>query len=627
MKTKLYINGLLVNDCIDKETPFVLACALSDAGVPTKEYSDTLTLWGEAAKMVYDGLVVPDNCGNGFFVVEAFDECCTTPDNPNGKVYTGLLKGKDVLWCCEDKGCKVDVSFTSNDENSEVLNCLNNTSIWESENDEFINANHPLIPYCIEARPTVNHVVRLLLGSLVIGLLVFIFPLVLLIVTIICLIVNAINAIPFITLDGQIGTFCDQFNPNGAALVDLSDIRDFFKDIYEQLQDEIIGCGRVHPSPYLRNYLKNGANNCGKTFKSSIYCQSSGTPYDEINAQGQSFNPYYCASYFFAPVKKGLRKNEAINNNIHWIHENRPNKTLPQLLKELEKLHYGTKARIKDNCVIFEPLEWFNQNCHSGVYYDDLENDGQIVEGVCFEYNDNSNKCKTDIKYTQDAIELMGNEALQSGLNDIDRYSNIYDWCFTEGATVREDTEECNLPFGAARFRNDTIDEDSFFKYLPLVSFLGGLTSIFNAFGNFGMADAIRDSEKYLLLAQGTTQLPKLLVIDKSTPNDCALVYCKEPTNPDVGLNYTQYEFNTPYYLEETINIGGCKGLYENFWYKYGEDLTIGCLDFEFTVCMSCELLERLGVGEVMDIKGKTATVTSLSKDFTNRLITVKGYV
>ena len=168
-----------------------------------------------------------------------------------GDYFDYTIKSSDLRWC-ENSICTFDVTIKQQDE---VLNCIKSTLVadnWQGWFNASIDANdpnakrHPRFSYCNEQRP--NGIMVMLWYFAVILMTISLFVIVPLVV-----VINSVLAIlHFIKkILSKLG-----FNTSRWNIPDIINGSDL-KDTYAQFFVESAGCGREHPAPLIRDYIKN----------------------------------------------------------------------------------------------------------------------------------------------------------------------------------------------------------------------------------------------------------------------------------------------------------------------------------------------------------------------------------
>jgi len=534
MSLKIELNGQLINGRIDGTENFEITESLDRVEKTVlKRFSSELTFYDDGFDIIKTELIDP---ANGFFntvEVRVFDDCCG-----GDPVFVGVIRGDSIDWC--EPGCFVSANLT---EEPEALNCVKSTLIYDDHNGFATNRAHPAVRYCVEPRPAfiqialifIYFVLDLILIAILIPLIAVIFV-IFSIVFAICLVIALILLIiPGVDPPDCTGGFTNPVNVINEIL-----------EVYDNLQNLLIQCGRVHPSPYAREYIKNVCDKCGLQFQSSILNDPSSI--------------YYNVAFFSAEVQKGRAPD---TTNFSLIGKNVPLYTLEQFLNEILNPTFNGDWRIVGNTLIFEREDFFSAG-PVWINTVELDNQGLLIDSeVCFNWIDDERPAFGRFEYAKDPQEYLGAEAFN-------RYNDLIDWNVPPDPSQSGESTTI-LQVGAARFRSDGVELDvlDFFA-----DFLGGAV-------NAIFAGAFSESEKYLLMSQHTAYLPKLLLLKDSTPNDNNLTenfysdsYTGSPVvvpgESNVDVIDQDQRFNLPLWFNEGVissgystNIDGT--LYGNF--------------------------------------------------------------
>jgi hypothetical protein len=350
---------------------------------------------------------------------------------------------------------------------------------------------------------------------------------------------------------------CKKYSP-GQVIEIYKETLDFIKGI--------TGCGRYHPSPYVRNYIDHICRIAGCTWESSIFTPTSS---------------YYNTIYLYAPSEKG--RNDDKDN---LIIDNIPNKTGIDFLNELCEVfnadYWITNGKLK--------LERYDTFYLENNIWIDIANLGdRLVENVCYSWSNGNKYAGAIIKYTEDATDEIGNEALKNHL-----YKEIIDWN-TPMKAGQKGLKKVTIPFGALRVRDDGIDDDI-------------LTELFEAL----------QYKSNIILYKDKTSIPKLIITDGNIKHAKPVKF--------------NGQYNRPYYIDENDAAGTL--------YKYHQidNPRLGYVkkyDFSFTFEYTCgELIEFMQnngfLKQVNLLKGgvtEKGIVEELEVNFKQKTIQVKGTV
>jgi hypothetical protein len=556
---KLELNGTLITGRIDGVENFSLTLRNQDEdGSLAKSFSSELTFYDDGYQIIKQ-ILVDDPIGYSNEVqVKVYDSCC------RDAVFVGLIKGDAIDWC--EPGCWVSANLV---EDTSVVNCIRSTLIWDNHNG-FLSRNHPIIRYCIEMKPEfIQYVLYYLLFMINIQFQLIILPFIpaifLLIssVYLICLLVRIICAgislsfrILGRTITIRIGPFCNPPNCNTSFTNPVTAIN-FMLDVIRDANRQIIACGRFHPSPFIRDYVKNVCDKCGLVFQSSILNDPS--------------SPYYNAVMFAAQIKKGRKKD---STDYTLINDNKPVETLETLLNDYIKPTFNAEFRIVNGILVVERKDFF-LTLNQWIDTEQLLNDGKIVDDqVCYNWTEQERWAFGRYQYAPDAQDYMGNEAL------VPRYNEIVDWNVPYSPS-QSGEREVILQLGAARHRQDGIDTDI---YTFFQNALGGVI-------NAVFAGAFSFYNRALLINQHTAFNYKFLILNPSSDGEVNHYYDNTFCGGDPGAA-TDERFNYPFWFVPGFknNLYGIPNNGVGFhWIDDPRLPGVTKWDFKFTFIFDCE--------------------------------------
>jgi hypothetical protein len=540
----LKINGTPIQGRIDGLEDFTLNYSRdSETGRTQKSYTNQLKFYDDGFAIIYPLMVANPNGLNQSANVEIWDDCCNAP------VYRDLIiRGDMVDFCAND--CFVTCRLTRQDPDDLIYQCLNKYEISSNKNGYF---NHqpnsqpkfPLVVYCNELRPNWLMAylleiafILLFIGTAIWPALAILFAAITLVLLQVCFVLRQIENIINSLLPGNpvdiTPPACDQLFQDPFFL---------FKE-YDKLLDKMaqafIGCGRKHPTPLYRQYIENACQICGiNQFNSSIL--------NDPNSE------YYNALYFNAPADAGSRQ------AVGYISENRPTATMSTWLDIIAK-DFNARWWISQNQLYFERKDFF---LNQPVIYDAVVNasTGDILDGVCFSYNEGKLFSSIKVEANMDALDDVGNE-------DRDRYTVYFDYGSNpnwEGANKKV------LSYSPSRYRNDGIEADVISNYgnRPLANFIfqGNLS-------NFSRA---------LLMSKGTASNPKMLIWDGQSYTDAYVKIYNGVQNMPAMVNSGQSDLYDKFHRIDDPNLNPFR-----FW------------NAEFTVRMNCTLAQQLDVNRTV---------------------------
>lgn len=586
MAIKIEFNGTLLTGRIDGTDQFEVTIAnKTDDNRIAKSFSSELTFYDDGFDLIKSELIDNSTGFTNKINVKVFDDCCKTP------VFEGIIRGDSIDWC--DPICAVTANIIEDDE---AINCVKSTLIFDNH-DGFMNRDQPAVRYCLETRPAFIQIVLLYLSFIlniaIIGILIPVIAVIFVIFGIIFVICSIIAALLFL-IPGVSPPDCSSGWTNPINIITN------ILDAFDNLQDSLVGCGRFHPSPYIRDYIKNVCDKCGLSFQSSILNDPSSV--------------YYNSVYFSAEVEKGRKSS---STNFKLIKGNEPLLTLELFLSDVIAPLFNAKWEAANGVLILERVDFF-QNTSIWVNSFDLDQEQRLIDGViCYNWIDDDRAAYGRFEYTKDGQEYIGNEAAP-------RFNDLVEWNSPPNS-LQSGEFKFQTPTAPSRYRDDDIEEDvlSFFA----TALGGAVNAVFQG--------AFSESQFYLLMNQHTSFAAKIMILEDSTPNDNNLTrrnYSNAFTGGIVqedGVSIsTDARFNYPlWFKEENEN-----NLYTSFHYlKNPRDPNSQNFDFEFEFVFNCEEYQNFdftkGVEIVKSGQVLIGIVEQIKVDFIKRTIQVKGIV
>jgi hypothetical protein len=516
---------------------------------PKKSVTNNLQIEGDAYRFIkawcIDHVAAPLNAID----VRIQDTSC-------GDYLDYSIKSNQIAWC-EDGICQFDVTLKQTDP---LLQCIQKTLIGDNHQGWFQyqpagGKMHPRFSYCNEIRPNSTLIIMWFLIRTfadIAYLLGVIFG------TIYNSLVPLINSIIFIIniIDTIIGS-------GTTAYVNFVNPFGLFGDYFRILYIEAAGCGREHPAPLIRDYIKNVCDKCGVEvdevtapifFSQTLTIQAS-TRFIE---NGQ--NPYYNACYLNAQVVRGIRRfrnnsflSAAVPNNTDFfIPDNTPVETLDEMLDKMKEI-FNSEWRLTAGKLYFWRRDWFLQGPAILDFTENGADRNKILEGVCFEWNEVKYPAYVKGLYSPDAADTCGNEALRQ-MNGYATFGNTDTNPNYEGAL-----DKTSQHFGGTKFRLDGASTDYIFDAFQFLA-NGQIFSPSTIPQLKDVADWIQLYADYaLLMKDETCTLPKILIWDGVSYLNAKAVRDTVPVNnylvsveptPRINTRYNAQMFvsGLPYY-------------------------------------------------------------------------------
>lgn len=551
----------------------------------SKSFSSELTFYGQGFEIIRAALI--DNPAGKLEKVDVlvYDDCCE--GNEEGEpilVFEGVIRGDSIDWC--EGECFVKAQLVESTEETRKIDCVKSTLVWDNH-EGFLEEDHPRVVYCLEYRPSALQDVVMIIGILLNIAFLVLYPTVAVvwliveilntIIDVINAIIDAINTIPGINIDN-----IDEIDIDGNEDTNLMEE---WQNMIDRLNENIIGCGREHPSPLVRRYIENACSKCGISFESSIFTDPN--------------SDYYNTLYFNAPVEKGTR-----DEDVLWIEANHPIKNLEIFLKDLLPV-FQADYEIRNGVLRFEREDFF-WTATPWLSYGDLDNAGRVVERLCYKWRDEKSPAYGDFRYSDDAVDWVGNEARN-------RYNDIVEFNSPPN-DLQVGSREIYLPFGMARHRGDGIDRDVLADYDWWPTW----------------QDVIQEFDRSLLMNNGTAFQPKLLIWDGVSISNAKIRSFDIP-----GQDVPEDEnFNAPFFFNE-YNLAPNTGypqdlengsLYARFHsYKHPRVLSDRGLEFTFAFKFNCDHLRNRDLYGNVSLPAGIGRIREIEIDYANRVMTVKG--
>lgn len=439
-------------------------------------------------------------------------------DNNNklcGIFRNWVVKSTDIEWC-EDGLCVFDTVFKQQEEK---YNCIKSTLIsddWQKWFNDDTDKQHPRFSYCNEIRPNASLIGQwYLMGMAVFMIKTLILP------TALALngLIFAINGIILV-----INAIIAFINALGANIGPIELIKYINPEDYTEplgyFYIETAGCGREHPAPLIRDYIKNVCDKCGV----SVTAESAPIFFAE-NMQIETAargvvnvgNHHYRACYMYTPSLKGIRrfKNVSLfgNNEFdtrYYQSGNSPLKTLDMFLDELSGL-YNFAWVIKQGQLFIQRKDFYRLPTKAPVL--DLSEYGsdrsRLIEGICYTWNENKIPAYTEGLYTADGIDSAGDEA-KTFMNDLLSYGDA------SRNPVYDGIQDKKVLFGATKFRGDGVSRDYIMDAFQSIVNTNYLSATFGGSTLFGQVQPLLEqyADYALLMRDEKSNLPKVLIWD-----------------------------------------------------------------------------------------------------------------
>lgn len=554
----VYIDGTLVihpTDSMSKPS-FTIRRQNEDGDKVISLTGDLLFTHAEYTYL-YNKLVTDPNAVSNTVEIKFIDRCCG-----QNKEFIFLIKSENIRWC--NGVCSITANATEYSENSRQYDCLKNTLIWDNWNN-FQTATHPKLTYCIEFRPSILQDSVIILAIIINLILIILYP----VAAVVMVIVTIINAI--ISFINFLGANLSEIDFDGDSSTNVLEEYSAFRD---KLNEFMIGCGRKHPSPLVRDYIKNVCGKCGLTFTSSIFNDPSSSRYNTV--------------YFSAPVTKGNLSTDSSN----WIDKNKPLLNGYRFLNELKQAG-PFDWKIINGVLFFERRDFFQ----GGNIWLDLTNypDDKIIS-ICYSWSRRQRFSYANLNYSPDAVDWVGTEAK-------DRWSDIVEWNNPYSPTQKDEYLR-TLPYSSARFRDDGIERDVLSDYRN-APFVGPI---------------IQQYDNVMLMNNGTSFLPKLLIWDPASGFDNSKVKngYSHPSIPGVET------YNLPWWIAEFVSGSA----YTDFWWiENPRAVPFKGINVEAQIVYDCQTFNNFDIDGLFTDENGNASTQSIEINNQTGIMTIKGEI
>jgi len=247
------------------------------------------------------------------------------------KVYYPTFTAQaETRTVCIGSGCTVKLTAVTK---KEVKTCFDDTVIWDNFQSWFDTTGtkkHTRIGYC--NAPNVNAFAGILyVLSLLLAVIFSVFSFIL-------------------------------------SIIGITGVSNFLSSIINSVK----GCELAHPSPFVRDYIKNVCDKCGVIVDAASFPLFSNTN-----------SIYYNTVVFYAPTTEGFAKTDT-NFNKYYIENNVYNKTLTEFLNELAT-HFNGKWQEIDNTLTFIEKNSFYA---ADPIYRFLDVDkALLIDDICYAWN------------------------------------------------------------------------------------------------------------------------------------------------------------------------------------------------------------------------------------------------
>ncbi len=521
-----------------------------DKGKKVFAFSSELTFQkGADYDYVKDKLIDDPNAIANIINVVVTDDCCNID-------YQFKIDAEHIEWCQDV--CTITTNLIEFNENTKAYDCVDSTLIFDNH-DGFSTRQHPRVTYCNELRPDIlQHFIMVTTIILTITLLPILLPLLAVIqaYNLAAVFINNIGGSLPVVGDGDVNIFDD------------------VKEWFQKIVLFAVGCGRKHPSPFVRDYIKNVCVKCGLSFQSTIL--------------NDTASKYYNTMYLSAPVRKGVAFD---NTTQFYIDENKPLLTGSGLLDEQKQLYNGD-WRIVNNVVIFERRDKF---INTSPWLDTADLTSDQLISLCFNWTAKQRPAFGNFQYQLDAIDWVGNEA-KNRWNDIVEWNDPF-------SPLQKGEKKVLLPYSPARFRDDGLDQDVLATYdgLPFFGFIKDYTGV-------------------MIMHSGTSFTPKILIWDETSSIADARV--KKGYSSSVVPSSANY--NYPLWFE----ANSLNNIYYDFWEIENPKLqAFQGKDFKLKIRYNCAIAQAVDIDRPITVNGFPGQISTIEMKSHEGIMEINGSI
>ena len=528
-----------------------------EAGDSAFSFAPELTVVGDTYEYVKQQIINAPNPNIAAIQVLIYDTCCTNPDGSDRLLFTGKIEGGSVRWCTFPT-CEAQVTVVDNSVDAEAIRCLKNHLIWDRAEkadgsglslgiNTFRRAG--LMEYCNDVRPGAAQEAFMIIA--------IIFKVVLSPIIIAILIVQTII--------------------NLIANIPLSE----GNDLFEYLDNLVVGCGFAHVTPFMHSYMKNVCDICGLGFQSSLF-DVGGYYHNTVRLDAS-----YLSSRDNTPYQS-FDLNKPNLNGIQFLDE------LKQFNIEWRVVNGVLQVERKD---YFVGVEWFNT--------DNLQND-QLLS-ICYESLGERPAAYAEYIYPKDGVDNTGAETAPKWSQ------KVFDWNTTNNPQ-QTGLFSRNFTFGSSQFRADASaitksphDKGIYQTFFPV----------------------LQDNYK-LLIEKGVIGFPRLIDVDyfidiqngiKARPKrDLSTT---DPTSFNYNYIWWVYENPIPGFLAPQYDTA-----YQTLLYIDDPRLTsVKTRKVTISVTADCDLLTSLDIDKYVTTPQGQVQITEITYDTNNNSLTINGLI
>jgi hypothetical protein len=534
-----------------------------EAGESAFSFAPELTVTGDTYEYIKQEIISAPNPNIAGIDVLIYDTCCLNPDGSDRLLFTGKIEGGSVRWCTFPT-CEAQITVVDNSQDAQAIKCLKNNFPWDSLRKYTVNNQStlgidefrfaPNIYYCNDLKPSATQEAIMLLG-------IFLFI--------------AIAPILFII---------QLFNLIGG--ID--------ENVFEDLSNFIVGCGRRHIAPFLDSQFKNLCKRCGLAYQSSLF------------DVGGYYHNTVRLDIGFVPGPRNEGEEDIRDTRANF--DNRINLNGIQFLDELKQ--WNIEWRVVNGVLLIERkdyfagVEWFNT---------DLLEENQLLS-ICYESLSERPASYAEYQYAKDGVDNSGDEVARKW---VDR---VIDW------NPNSSPEQAGLfsktfTFSASQFRFDyhapdvnPIDKPFYVTFYPFVQSAENSVAMF--------------------LEKGVSAFPKLINIREVVGQNISSSYFDRGIAiPDVvSMPDGKRAYNYKWYVKANPFVDASGQQYDTAYQRllYIDNprlTTVKTRNVTISVTADCDLLTTLDIDKYVTTPQGQVQITEITYDTNNNSLTINGLI
>jgi hypothetical protein len=516
-------------------------------------FAPELTLVGSSYDYVKQQIINAVNPNIAGIEVLVYDTCCLNTDGSNRLLFTGKIEGGSVRWCTFPT-CEAQVTIVDNSQDALAIRCLKEHFPWSDINGYDVFRVAPWMYYCNDPKPAAIQEAIMILG-------IFVF----------------IVGTPIFALL-QLGNI---IAGNG-------------QNIFEDLTNLIVGCGRRHLTPYLDSQFKNLCKLCQIGYQSSLF---------DVGGY------YHNTVRLDAAYVPGVRAYpwETFGEREYNL-DNKPNLNGIQFLDELKQLNIDW--RVVNGILTIERKDYFA----GSQWFDTANLQPDQLLSVCYESLAERPASYAEYEYSLDGVDNSGDEVRRKW---VDR---VIDW---NGSNNPQQLGlfSKKLLYGAAQFRDDwaapdvnPIDKTFYTTFYPLAQ------------------DA--ENRWAMYISKGVLTYPKLINLQSVIGQNLTNAYFSRGYGvPDlIPMSNGKFLFNYRWHIKENPIVAANGQAYDTAYQKlfFIDDprlTSVKTRKVTISVTADCNLLDTLDVDKYVTTDQGQVQITEITYDTNNNSLTIQGLI